>query len=63
MAGLVIFCWNNACFKQTQQKAIHHRGTEFYFINYAYGVVNNTKLFSVLSVVTKWHLVFDCQAI
>ena len=34
-------------------KAIHHRdteGAEFYFVNSAYGAVNNKKLFSVPSV-------------
>ena len=37
--------------------------TEFYFVNNAYGVVDNTKLFSVFSVpsVVKRFLVFDCQ--
>ncbi len=39
--------------KQTSSKAFHHRGTEdteFYFVNCAYGAVNNKKFFSVLSV-------------
>ena len=34
-------------------------GTEFYFVNSAYGAVNNKELFSVLSVVKYFDVVFE----